>query len=309
MLEIRHLRTLLTLRDSGNLALSAQRLHLTQSALSHQIKALEGYFGCELFLRKSRPLRFSAVGQRLLTLGEQVLTQLRQAEHDVAQLLSAKTGRLNIALECHSCFEWLVPSMNAFRELWPEVEMDLSAGFNFDGIPALIRGDIDLVITSDIQEESGIIYQPLFAYQTLLAVAKDHPLSTRHWVTPQDLSGEVLITYPVPRSRLDIFRYFLQPAGIEPLSQRTAELTLMMVQLVASRRGVAALPNWVLADYLAHDYVAARPLRQEGMWATLYAALRHEQRSTPFMRDFIETARSTSFRTLSGIRPVEQIMK
>lgn len=302
MLEIRHLRTLLTLRDSGNLAVTAQRMHLTQSALSHQIKALERYFGCELFLRKSRPLKFSAVGQRLLMLAEQVLTQVRQAEHDIAQLQGDKAGRLYIALECHSCFEWLVPSMNAFRELWPEVEMDLSAGFNFDGIPALVNGDIDLVITSDLQDLPGIFYHPLFSYQTLLAMAKDHALATHAWIAPQDLAGEILITYPVPRTRLDIFRYFLQNTGVEPLGQRTTELTLMMMQLVASRRGVAALPNWVLADYLAHEFVNARPLGEHGMWSNLYAAQRETQQTAGFMRDFIQTARDTSFRTLSGIR-------
>lgn len=305
MLELRHLRTLATLHDCGSLALAAERLHITQSALSHQIKALEGRYKCELFLRKSRPLRFTAVGQRFLALAEQLLPQVGLAERDVARLVSGEAGRLNIMLECHSCFEWLVPSMDAFRQRWPEVEMDLSAGFNFDSMPGLLKGDIDLVITSDTPEVPGVVYQALFGYQALLAMDRDHRLAVRPWVEPRDLAGEILITYPVPRKHLDIFRNFLQPVGIEPLGQRTTELTLMMMQLVASRRGVAALPNWVLADYLAYDYVAARPLGQNGMWGTLYAALRGEQVSASFMQDFVDIARDTSFRTLTGIRAVK----
>jgi LysR family transcriptional regulator for metE and metH len=304
MLEIRHLRALLAIRDSGSLAQAAVRLHLTQSALSHQIKALEQRYGNKLFQRKTKPVHFTAAGQRLLTLAEQVLSQMREAESDMARMLSGESGRLHIAIECHSCFEWLMPSMSAFREQWPEVEMDLSAGFNFDSIPALSQGTVDIVISSDLQHVPGIEYQPLFGYQALLVMASDHPLATRGWIEPQDLAGETLITYPVPRGRLDIFKRFLEPAGVEPAGLRTTELTLMMVQLAASRRGVAALPNWVVEEYLKHDYVAARPLGREGLWGTLYAALRASDAATPYMREFISIARETSFRTLTGIRSV-----
>ena len=304
MLEIRHLRALLALRDSGSLAQAAVRLHLTQSALSHQIKALEQHYGSRLFQRKSKPLLFTAAGQRLLALAEQTLGQLREAEADLARLQLGKTGRLSIAIECHSCFEWLMPSMNAFREHWPEVEMDLSAGFNFDSLPALLKGGIDLVITSDRQSLAGVLFEPLFGYQALLVIANDHPLTARTWIEPQDLAGETLITYPVPRNRLDIFKRFLEPAGVEPAGLRTTELTLMMAQLVASRRGVAALPNWVVEEYLKHDYIAARPLGREGLWGTLYAALRASDAGIPYMRDFINVARATSFGSLTGIKSV-----
>jgi LysR family transcriptional regulator for metE and metH len=309
MLEFRHLRALLALRDSGSLAQAAVRLHLTQSALSHQIKALEHHYGSRLFQRKSKPLHFTTAGQRLLALAEQMLGQLREAESDLARLQSGQTGRLSIAIECHSCFEWLMPSMNAFREHWPEIEMDLSAGFNFDSLPALLKGGIDLVITSDVhgstsdrQSLPGVLFEPLFGYQALLVIANDHPLIERTWIEPQDLAGETLITYPVPRNRLDIFKRFLEPAGVEPAGLRTTELTLMMAQLVASRRGVAALPSWVVEEYLKHHYVAARPLGREGLWGTLYAALRVSDAAIPYMRDFISVARETSFSTLTGIR-------
>ncbi|MDX1251497.1 MAG: LysR family transcriptional regulator [Gammaproteobacteria bacterium] len=300
-LEIRHLHTLTVIRDSGNLARAAERLHLTQSALSHQIKALEEQFGCTLFMRKSRPLRFTPAGMRLLELADQVVPAVQATERELTRFAEGQTGRLHIAIECHSCFEWLMPTIDAYRNHWPEVEMDLSTGFSFDPLPALARGDIDLAITSDLQPVNGIHFAPLFRYQALLAMANDHPLAAREWITPRDLAGETLITYPVDRSRLDVFRHFLDPAGIEPAGRRTAELTLIILQLVASRRGVAALPNWVLADYLAHGYVTARPLGKEGSWNTLYCALRSDDRGKPYLRDFIDTAKATSFRNLSGI--------
>lgn len=301
MLELRHLRALVLLNECGTLSVTAERLHLTPSALSHQLKVMETHYG-PIFLRKSRPLRFTPAGERLLHLASRVLGEVRQAEHDITALTHGNTGRLNIAIECHSCFEWLMPGINAFREQWPAVEIDLSAGFNFDSLPALARGDVDLVITSDVKKTTGVSFTPLFHYQALLVMAPDHPLISRAWIRPSDLAGETLITYPVPRQRLDIFKRFLHPAGIKPAAQRTTELTLMMVQLVASGRGVAALPNWVAADYLKHHYVAARPLGRQGLWGTLYCALRSGQKSMPYMQGFIDTAREVSFRTLNGIQ-------
>ncbi len=302
MIELRHLKTLSALRDTGSLVEAAERVFLTQSALSHQIKDLEERLNCSLFIRKTKPICFTSAGQRLLTLADEVLPMMRNAERDIARLAGGETGRLNMAIECHSCFQWLMPTIDIFRENWPEVEMDLASGFSFSPLPALARGELDLVITSDPQEMNSISYEPLFAYEVQLALSKKHPLARKNHIDPGDLANETLICYPVDRNRLDVFTRFLDPADIEPHEVRTAELTVMMLQLVASGRGVSALPSWALTEYLERDYVAVRPLTAKGVWTTLYAAIREDQKNAEFMRDFLATARETSFKNLSGIR-------
>lgn len=302
MVELRHLKTLAALRDTGSLVEAAERVYLTQSALSHQLKDLEERLNCSLFIRKTKPICFTSAGQRLLTLADEILPMMRNAERDIARLAGGETGRLNMSIECHSCFQWLMPTIDHFRENWPEVEMDLASGFNFSPLPVLARGELDLVITSDPQPITGIYYEPLFAYEMLLAMAKSHPLARKSHIDPQDLRAETLICYPVDHNRLDVFTQFLDPAEVEPAEVRTAELTVMMLQLVASGRGLSALPNWALTEYLERDYVAARPLGSKGLWSTLYAAIREDQKNAEFMRDFLTTARETSFATLSGIR-------
>ena len=256
-IEVRHLRTLQALADSGNLSSAAERLHLTQSALSHQLKALEEQVGGPIFHRKTRPLRFTRIGERLLRLAQEVLPRVEAARRDLLRLQSGEDGRLFITIECHSCFAWLMPVMDRFRARWPEIEMDLSMGFGFDPLPALQRGDVDLVVTSDPRALAGIHFEPLFRYQALLAMHHHHPLAGRRYIEPGDLSDQTLITYPVEEKRLDIFTRFLMPAGIRPAQVRHTELTVMMLQLVASRRGVAALPDWALAEYLERKYVSA----------------------------------------------------
>lgn len=227
-------------------------------------------------------------------------------ERDIARLAGGEAGRLHICIECHSCFQWLVPCMDKYRGNWPEVELDISGGFNFAPLPALVRGDLDLVITSDPVKLPGVTYVPLFRYEAMLAVHPQHKLAQQSFIEPSDLADEVLIMYPVERDRLDVFSRFLDPADVEPKEIRTAELTAMVVQLVASGRGVASLPNWSLAEYEPIKTVVAKSLGEHGLWATLYAAIRDDQRDSPFMEDFLSTANDTCFATLQGIKRVPQ---
>lgn len=302
-LELRHLRCLQAIREAGTLAGAASRLHVTQSALSHQVKALEQRFEAELFFRRSRPLRFAPAGELLLELADRLLPEVAAAEQRVMDMAGGRRGRLHVTIECHSCFQWLLPTMDGYREQWPEVEMDLSLGYSFHPLPALVRGEIDLVVTSDPDADlRGIHYAPLFRHQVLLALSVRSPLAGRPSIEPADLAGETLITYPVCRSRLDVFNRFLDPAGVEPAAVRTAELTVMIVQLVASRRGVAALPSWALDEYLEQGQVVTRALGKRGLWSTLYAAVRTEDAAQPYLMAFVEMARRVSRETLRGIR-------
>jgi LysR family transcriptional regulator for metE and metH len=306
MIDIRHLRTLMAIRETGSLAEAAERLHLTQSALSHQLKGLEDDLGLSMFARKTYPPRFTRAGERLLELADLVLPALRAAERDIGKLKTGRAGRLVMAIECHSCFEWLMPALNRYREDWPEVELDFVSGFHGDAQESLTRRELDLVVTSnpDVQR-TDLTFVPLFDYEALLVVGLSHPLAADTFVEPAALTEETLITYPVNEDRLDIYSHFLHPAGIRPARTRTSELTLMMVQLVASGRGVCALPSWAAQEYVQRGWVKTLTLGKPGIWRTLYAAIREEDTGLAFVQDFLLTARTISEATLSGIRPVK----
>lgn len=305
MLEIKHLKTVRALRDGGSLVEAAKRLHLTQSALSHQLKDVEERLGLSLFIRKTKPIRFTRAGEHILDLADKVIPQLDKTSREIKKLAGGQAGRLHMAIECHSCFDWLMPAINNFRDQWPEVEIDLMASFHFEPLPALARGDLDLVVTADPTPMPGIYYQPLFRYQALLAIANQHTLVSSKYIEAEDLAEQTLIHYPVERKRLDIFTQFLEPSGIEPNNTRQADLTLMIVQLVASGRGVACLPNWALQPYLNAGLISSKPLGKDGIWPTLYAAIREEQKETSFMNDFLQQSLQACNEHLVGIEPVK----
>lgn len=289
-IEFRHLRSIKAIHDAGGVAKAAEQLNITQSALSHQIKGLEDQTGVELFVRRSKPMKLSAAGMRLLRLAEQILPQLEAAQAEFAGLRAGRSGRLHIAIECHACFEWLFPVLEAFRKSWPDVDVDIRPGLAFDALPALMKEEVDVVISSDPETLGGVTFSPLFDYSPVFVAAAAHPLAQKPWIEAADFRGQTLITYPVERSRLDIFSQLLTPAKVEPASIRPVELTAVILLLVASNRGVSVLPDWVVREVkYSSDYVT-RPITEKGLTRRLYAATRTEDLEKPYMRDLIDLA-------------------
>ncbi len=290
-IEFRHLRTIKAIHEAGGLARAAEQLHITQSALSHQIKGLEDQAGIELFIRRSKPMKLSAAGHRLLRLAEAVLPQLEAMQNEFANLRGGKTGRLHIAIECHACFEWLFPVLEEFRKRWPDVDVDIRPGLAFDAMPALDKEEVDLVVSSDPEDLPGVEYVELFDYAPVFVASSAHPLAAKAFVEAEDFRGQTLITYPVERTRLDVFSQLLIPAKVEPAAIRQVELTAVILLLVASNRGVSVLPDWVVREVkYSSDYVT-RPLTAAGLTRRLYAAVRSDDRLKPFMADLIRLAR------------------
>ena len=304
MIEFRHLRMLVALSETGNLSKAGRRLNLSQPAVSHQVRAIEQSYAIELFERKSDPLRLTAAGQLLVDLAYDITRRMREGERDLARIAQGQAGLLRIAVECHSCFDWLMPSMDAFREHWPQVELDLVSGFHADPVGLLGENRADLVIVSHAVKRSGVTFHALFSYEVLALLSHHHPLARKAYLTARDFKQDTLITYPIPDERLDLVREVLKPANVNP-TRRTTELTVAILQLVASGRGLAALPGWTVQPYLDRNYVAWKPVGKTGLHSPLYAATSHAASSQAYMQEFLRIMREVSFATLERIEPLQ----
>jgi LysR family transcriptional regulator for metE and metH len=291
-LELRHFRSIKAIHDAGGLARAADMLNMTQSALSHQIKGLEDQAGVELFVRRSKPLKLSAAGQRLLRVAERILPEVAALDEEFRGLQEGKSGRLHIAIECHACFDWLLPVLEKFRHAWPDVDVDIRPGLAFGALPALVREEVDLVISSDPEDLAGVTFQPLFDYAPVLVASAQNPIAAKPFVVAEDFRDQVLLSYPMERSRLDVFAELLTPAKVEPRAIRQVELTAVILMLVGSNRGVAVLPDWVAREVRANPDYAVRPVTEAGLTRRLYAAVREDDVTKPFMAHFLRLGRS-----------------
>jgi LysR family transcriptional regulator for metE and metH len=291
MLERHHLAIVRAVEQQGSLTAAAQQLCLTQSALSHTMRKLEQQLGTDIWLREGRSLKLTQAGHYLLAVANRVLPQLEQAQQRLAQFANGERGTLRIGMECHPCYQWLIKLVAPFLAAWPSVDVDVKQKFQFGGIGALFGFEIDLLVTPDPLFKRGLHYQPVFAYEQVLVVASSHKLAGAPFASPADISREVLITYPVSPERLDIFTQFLIPAGCAPKQHKTIENTDIMLQMVASGRGVAALPRW-LAEESAHRFaIQSVTLGELGIHKHIYLGVRDTDLDIDYLQGFIAMAK------------------
>lgn len=290
ILERMHLIIIQEVAREGSLTAAANRLNLTQPALSHAIRKLESLLGVDVWRRTGRSLQLTQAGMQLLAIANRLLPQFTQAEERIRQLAKGERGKLRIGMECHPCYQWLLKVVAPYLDDWPHVDVDVRQKFQFGGIGALFSHEIDVLVTPDPLFKPGLSFIPVFDYEQVLVVGPDHPLRTAAFLTPSQLADETLITYPVPTERLDIYTQFLTPAGISPRQHKPIETTDIMLLMVAHGRGVAALPRWLAEEYAPSFNLRPIRLGANGIDKQIFLGLRETDTDIDYMRGFVELA-------------------
>ena len=297
MLERIHLAIVREVERQGSQTAAAEVLCLTQSALSHTIKKIEQQLGTDIWKREGRTLRLTQAGHYLLGLANRLLPQLEHAEQLMRQYADGQRGALRIGMECHPCYQWLLKIVSPYLATWPDVDVDVKQKFQFGGLGALFNYEIDILVTPDPLHKPGLRFEPVFDYEQVLVVSRQHRLVGLPIITTKQLIEETLITYPVETERLDIYNQFLIPAGCMPKKHQTIETTDIMLQMVEAGRGVAALPRWLVAEY--RDKVAIESIRlgRHGIAKQIFLGVRDTDAPIDYLEAFIELARQSDWAT------------
>lgn len=294
MIEHSHLKIIQALHANGTLTEAANALCLSQPALSHQISYLEKKLGIALWEREGRNLRLTQAGLLLLETANQVLPVIAQTEKMLEAYREGKQGILRIGVECYPCFEWLTGMIGQYMRQMPGIDVDIVQKFQFSGLEGLLNHHIDVLITPDLVKKDNIAYEILAEYQLVLLTAPDHPLAGLQQITPELLSKETLLTFPVPLERLDILTHFLTPAHLEPEKLKPIESLEIMLQMTALNRGVCVLPEW-LADIKNKDLNLKKiQIGDQGLFQKLYLAMREANKEVTYIRQFIEVGQKAA---------------
>ncbi|GDY27077.1 XRE family transcriptional regulator [Agarivorans sp. Toyoura001] len=300
MLELKHLRSIKAIANSSSLKAAAAKLFITDSALSHQLKDIEQRIGASLVVRKQQPLALTEQGCQLLSLATQVLPLIEKAEQTLLHS-HQQQSRLNISVDCHACFQWLLPSLQQFQHTWPQVSSSFCQDKDYNGLPLLQSGEADLLLTSNVKVDQQIHYQALFEYEMVLICPPQHRLSQHQSIQAADLVGETVISYPVALQRLDLHQHILAPANIEPKQWKHADNPAMLLQMVAAGMGVAAMPYWAVEHYAAQQFISLRSFKQ-ALWRPMYAAYSTNLRTSTPLQAFISLILEQAFSQLKGTR-------
>lgn len=294
MIEPLHLKIMIALDEKGTLTQAADALFLTQSALSHQIRHLEKKLNVKLWQRCGRRLRLTPAGELLLKTARQIVPTLLQTEQALKALGEGQQGVLRIGVECFPCHEWLTQVVANFLIKQPNIDIDIIRQFQFSGLEGLLHHHVDLLITPDISEHNNLLNVALFDYEQVLLVANDHPLAQYKSVTAQMLQDQVLFTFPIEKQRLDIFKHFLWPANITPKKHKQIESLVIMLQMVAHQRGICVLPEWLADSYSEAYQVSKLRLGEKGLFKTLYATIKNQDKEIAYIENFIRLSKATS---------------
>ncbi len=299
-LDVRHLELVSAVAAAGGLSRATSRLHLTESALSRQLCALEESLGSRLFLRTGRRMLLTPAGERLLQSASGVLETLRQTEQDIRRLSAEGAGLVRLATECYTCYHWLPSLLRAFAVTHPRVDVRILGEATRHPMPALLAGQIDLaLVTSPPRERRLLKLVPLFRDELVAVLPPGHPLEDRPFLRAQDFASERLILY-TPPSESTLVQEVLVPARVTPQLLGEIQLTEAILEMVKGGLGVSVLARWAVAPHLAAGTLRAvrvtpRGLRRTWMAASLRAA------GSPALTEFVRLLAAQGERAVTEV--------
>jgi LysR family transcriptional regulator for metE and metH len=285
-LEIRHLKLLAAVAEEGSVTRAGNKLHLTQSALSHQLRDAEEKLGTPLFLRLGKKMVLTPCGEKLLACAHHVLEELARTESQIEALNGGSRGVIRLSTECYTCYHWLPPLLKKFHSKFPKVEVSIDADATSNPAPALLEGKLEVAIMSCPPRNKSLRITPMFEDEMVLVLAPGHRLASCTQVHPRELAQETVLIYP-PREKSTLLHKVLAPLQVEPAGVIEVPLTEVMVEWAAAGTGVGFLARWAVAPHLESGRIVARPLGSRAVRRRWHAVTLRNQPTPAFLGEFL----------------------
>ncbi|HVO81485.1 MAG TPA: LysR substrate-binding domain-containing protein [Terriglobales bacterium] len=285
-LEIRHLKLLDAVAGEGSITGAGRRLHLTQSALSHQLRDAEEKLGTALFLRLGKKMVPTPAGEQLVVCARKVLEDLRNAETRIDGLNGGTRGMIRLSTECYTCYHWLPPLLKKFHGKFPHVDVSIDAGATSQPADALLQGKLDLAIMNSPPRNRSLCVTPMFEDEVMLVMSPGHPLASSEYIRPRDLADETVMIYP-PRQESTLLMKVLAPAGVVPKRVLEIPLTEAIIEMAATGTGIGFLDRWAIAPDVERGRIVARPLSSRGFRRRWWMVTLRNQPAPPYLAEFL----------------------
>jgi LysR family transcriptional regulator for metE and metH len=287
-IETRHLRMVAAIAASGSVTQAAGTLHVTQSAVSHQLRGIEERLGTALFRRLGKRMVVTAAGERVLATAHRVLQDIDAAEQEVRRLGAGQSGVLRVCAQCNTGYHWLPPLLEVFRRKHPAVDVSLAVECTMRPVEALLEGRLDVAIITESIHHEHVRMRPLFTDEHAAIVVPDHRFAARPFVTPADLVTERLLLYTSSPDDSFTIQKILRPAGVAPRRVSFVMLTEALLEMVKARLGVAVMQTWAVEPALRAGDVRAIPITAKGVHRQWSAATLVEDGDVAYIDAFID---------------------
>lgn len=285
-LEVKHLRLVQAIQQERSITRAGTKLHLTQSAVSHQLREIEERLGAPLFLRGRHDLKLTAAGERVLTSAAVVLDELQRAEEEIASIAGKPTGSVRISTQCYTAYHWLPRLVKKFSAKHPHVNVEIKVDATYRAVDALLEGALDLALTNDESENDRLRYQPVFGDELIALLPADHKLADREYIRPHDFAEEALVL-PSELKETYFYNNFLAPAGVLPASWSKVPLTEAIVGMVQEGLAISVVARWTVSPQLRGSGLKAVRLGKKGLYRQWWAVVLNHRKTPEYLQDFI----------------------
>lgn len=286
-MEIRHLKLIKAIVEEGSITNAIDKLHLTQSALSHQLKEAEYQLGTRIFLRQNKKLILTKAGAKLYETANEILDKLADTEREIRQLIYGESGEIRISTECYSSYHWLPSVLKQFHLLYPNIELKIVMEATHYPLQKLLEDVIDVAIVSDPISDKRIKYIELFRDEMLMAVSENHAWAKKKYVLAEDFADQHLLIHSLPLETVTVHQFFLAPAKVTPRKITPLPLTEASLEMVKADMGVMAMAKWALQPYLKDNALRAIKIGKNGLKRKHYIAYLQDKTYPDYFQHFI----------------------
>ena len=287
-MEIKYLKLIKTIAEEGNISGSANRLFLTQSALSHQLREIEESLGFKVFLRSRNNWKLTEEGEELYILAKKVFSEIEEGMEKIQHIREGSKGLIRISTECYSFYHGLPGFIQKMALLYPGIDIRLIIEATHHPVSKLLTNDLDISIVTSKPHHEELTVVKLFEDEVFAILHREHPLSEKNILEAADFSCLHLIIHSFPLETVSVYQHFLKPNKAEPLKITAIPLTEVALEMIQANMGVMCLPKWALNSFKMPDTLVFRKLGQKGFKRTHYLVFRKEDRRKKYIRDFIQ---------------------
>ena len=287
-MEIRHLKLVKAIVEEGSITKAISKLHLTQSALSYQLKEVETQIGTKIFLRVSKKMILTKAGEEIYGVAKEILSKLSLSEEKIKQLVFGETGEIRISTECYTSYHWLPSIMKQFQELYPNIDLKIVMEATHYPLQKLLAGELDIAITSDPIKNENIVYYELFQDEMIAVVPENHPWIKKKFVQATHFTDQNLIIHSLPLETVSIHQFVLAPAKVAPKKIIVLPLTEASIEMVKASMGIMVIAKWAVKQYLQNSTLKTIKIGKNGFKRKQFIAVLKERANTNYFNHFIE---------------------
>jgi len=287
-MEIRHLKLIKAIVEEGSITNAIDKLHLTQSALSHQLKEAEYQLGTQIFLRQNKKLILTKAGMKLYETANEILEKLSGTEKEIKQMIFGEFGTIRISTECYSSYHWLPSVLKQFHLLYPNVDLQIIMEATHYPLQKLQESIIDIAITSDPIKDNNIKYLELFQDEMLMVVSTNHSWADKKYVVAEDFITEHLLIHSLPLETVTVHQFLLAPAKITPKKITPLPLTEASIEMVKADMGIMAMAKWAVQPYLKDNTLKTIKIGKNGLKRKHFIAIMNNKTYPNYFNHFIE---------------------